>query len=313
MRKILFTIALLILAVSVHGQDTTVVYQSVFGNSNSTWYVYLKEFSMYADATDVKQALAGDTVFVDGNVYNILRRDYSESTEGVQAFFHDSILLRENETHSKLYIKQYYNGTYAHVSEIVVMDLDLNVGDTLNTENWDKLVLNAFDTIPTIRIDSIFFENGRKILRTNFHNRAWFNDVDTLMFIEGVGPSLGPEYPRRLEHIELLCHYKDGVETYHNNPGIEGCLIGGGIFDGIEFCDRDSFCEVFPNPCTDVINIAATAATDYMLLSSDGRLVQIGKLPDGSTAINMHDYARGIYFIVLTGSHQLYSRKIIKL
>ncbi|MBQ3788555.1 MAG: T9SS type A sorting domain-containing protein [Bacteroidales bacterium] len=317
MKKMAKKIGLLLLSllafVPTHGQDTAVVFQSVFGDSSSTWYVYLKEFSIYADATDVKQAVAGDSVFVDSNVYNVLRRDYSESTEGISVFYHDSILLRENETHSKLYIKQYYNGTYEHIPEILVMDLDLNVGDTLNTENWDKLELHDFDTIPTIRIDSIFFENGRKILKTNFHNRAWFNDIDTLMFIEGVGPSLGPEYPRRMEHVELLCYYRDGVEVYHDNPGDEGCLKGGGIFDNIELCEWDFFCEVFPNPCADVVYIDATEATGYMLLSSNGRLIQTSKLPGRSTAIDMHDYARGIYFIILTGAHHLCSRKIIKL
>ena len=110
-----------------------------------------------------------------------------------------TLYLRESDTHDKLFGRIKYDDNSV-TREFLIMDLSLDVGDTLNTDDWAELNVHPNQLNPVITIDSIYYKDGRKHLRTDFigkgkHWSTWPPVIyDTLTFIEGVGPDMGLPY-----------------------------------------------------------------------------------------------------------------------
>ena len=71
----------------------------------------------------MRQVIAGDTVYMDGRTYYYLRHNNDESMYELGVYNNEPQLLRENESHSKLFFKENYPGI--SVPEILIMDMDL--------------------------------------------------------------------------------------------------------------------------------------------------------------------------------------------
>ena len=163
--KTLVLLFLMASSLASRGQDTIQPrYQSVFGDSCATWYIYCMD-GLEGIGTDIRKYTHNDTIKIEETTYNILRRTGSISMFSHYGNIHQ--YMRESRDHSKLYFKgQGYPED--DFPEVLIMDLDMNIGDTMDTQGWLEYSYypNEYNS-PTIIIDTVYYNEGRKILRTN--------------------------------------------------------------------------------------------------------------------------------------------------
>ena len=312
MKKIIIPFIFIIgLAHSVCGQS----YQSVFADSCATWYIFSVTENNLAGGTDVRQVIAGDTVYMDGRTYYYLRHNNDESMYELGVYNNEPQLLRENESHSKLFFKENYPGI--SVPEILIMDMDLEAGDTLDTHGWSGLFFDGLlDLIPRITIDSCFNLSGRKILRTDFSFVSFGGRKDTLFFIEGVGPSFGPYYPRQRHLNSLSCYYKDNICLYHGKDYFfnQDCVHGWSA-DIDKIGEGGIKCTVYPNPTFDKCTVSVSESFDNSIEVRDisGKRIVSDHFFGNNYYLNIFNFPKGIYYVSVKNQSSFKCIKLIKL
>ena len=327
MRIQAFILLLLTLgSLASRGQDTIQPrYQSVFGDSCATWSVYYYiDRTIYGTLT--RQAFTEESIIINQTPYKLLRCVLDFTWEWVDFYPEESLFLRESPDHSKLYYKEHLIADPARsFSEILIMDLDLNVGDTLDTHGWSDLILRNEPEVPVIRIDTIYYSDGRKVLQTNYQkgNRYFPNGYDTLLFIEGVGPSWGPFYAGNVEPLSLICYNKDGEPIYQGQmyrPEREmPCYITSYGPYALKIADNAEAYEAaaYPNPTRNIVNIALSRPSFYTVtvVSPTGNVVHHHAFNGESTCVDLQEHPCGVYFLTITtiDNPHKQSLKIIKL
>lgn len=305
---------------TLRAQDTnTHVYQSVFGDSLTEWNVIITNEKPYsADAcamrlTPVSVVSIGDSVASYIRVVN---------NGGGSNYDYFDRLIRESEDHSKLYLNDYWAINYGNYPDIILMDLSLEVGDTLDTSSWppydDPLELGSFYNAesepPTIRIDSIYHVDGRKILQTNYSHPTEFQN-DTLLFIEGIGPSMGFTYATDRDYLFnfLLCYHRDEELIVFDKHFGGDCYVEWTI-GNIQDNDH-SFIALYPNPVHDVlyVEMADSKPTTLTFVSTDGRPMLQREVQGEHVDINVSALPSGVYTLTLQNKQHSTTKKIVKL
>ena len=348
MKKICLTIAIALLAgTAATAQDTATVYRSVFGDSVTIWteaYMFLSHEPMEASRCHsyVRLAFTNDTVVVSGETYIRASTGYYNTFTNnyfINHYYGD-VILRESIDHSKLYGYYYYDEGYGNIylspdsAEILFMDLSLNVGDTMQNGVWQ-----SSGNVPPLVIDSVYYQNGQKHLRTNLVRR-WnlTNFMDTMEFVEGVGPTWGMYYGwcqdvscilQGKEFFTMICCIHDSVHEYSNDKLIDensesyvylqvhnDCYAIDWHDDiewhGIDGIDRLT-AMMYPNPVNDVIYLSGIDddvkyCVIYNSIGAPEGLFGIGS--DGK--IDVSSLQKGLYFMILNGN-KYRSLKFIKL
>lgn len=315
MKKILHSIFLSVCVcwlsvTTVHCQSSP-VYESVFGDSCSVWYIFSESTDHLYAGTNVRQVLDGDTQIIDGTYYMVLRNASYQSSNILPLYFDEPQYIRESDNHSKLYFKENFPGR--SFPEILVMDLNLSIGDTLDTRGWEELMDFDLDAaVPKIRVDSVFWIDHRKVLRTDFYHNSWMGK-DTLCFIEGIGPTFGLLYPMHRIN-KLSCLFKDDRVIYHwKNYSEVGCNYG--WLSEINEQEKPSPFIIYPNPTHNDLYIQFPTATEYHLTlrTQSGALLYEKKVDDNHTTLNIADYPNGVYFVTFFYGHNATTLKVIKL
>ena len=323
--KTLVLLALLCGSWMSHAQDTVPPrYQSVFGDSSTVWFNYYEYLNDEGIGTDARQSIPNDTISIDGNVYNVLRT-IEDLSGGYHPYTFNEVLeyLRESEDHSKLYFK----GRFAHLlfPEVLIMDLDLNVGDTLDTHDWSEIYKeHCYHTHPNpiITIDTIYYRDGRKILRTNYRKSTYSNGWDTLLFIEGVGPSFGPYYAGYEDRMSLICYYRDGEHLYRGiTYGTDSAYTLNPCIRALEFGDIIKQSEnlattIYPNPVHDAFDIVFPAAATYnvAITTLTGCVLQTETVTGDKLHVDIQQYPKGVYLLsVVDQNNNKATMKIVKL
>ena len=335
MKRVIFFISLVFCSMNVTAQDS-VAYRSVFSDTLTIWEGI--NVRQWIDAIRMISR-ANDTITIDGQKYHILRDDGGYAGTCPYSVY-DEYYVRESESRDKLYFRFYVSSHLADsiTSEMLVMDLSLNVGDTLDTKSWDKCPYLGDRPTPKITVDSIFYLDGRKIMRTTciaYHNHPYYSVIsDTLFFIEGVGPSMGIGFPLHAKGalycaegilwesgISIRCHFADSILDFHytNYYSMDMDWWGdvcyfyepGGNITGT---DSQSV-NIYPNPAQNTITINGTIPpqSSYRIVSSDGKTVRSGTLSDSSNSINVSNLKKGLYLISIESSHNKTIKKFVKL
>ena len=331
--KTLVLLALLCGSWMSHAQDTVPPrYQSIFGDSVTRWYIFQESFTPNAQGgTETREAIINDTAIIDGHIYQIVRYNYYRSIEDFYILDDYKLYFRETPDHSKLYFKPieaWGNSTDYH--EVLIMDLDLNVGDTVDTRHWSELPNFRYEPfVPNIRVDSIYYLDGRKIVRTNLTNLSPDGAKDTLLFIEGAGPSFGLYYPAAKwaedhTHTTLVCYERDEIIQYHGTyyyyyydiyyAHSTDCLRGwsrGGIKVPREFA-----INAYPNPVHDAFEIALPAAATYnvAITTLTGCVLQTETVTGDKLHVDIQQYPKGVYLLsVVDQNNNKSTIKIVKL
>lgn len=332
MKKALMILALLATGMCASAQDT-VTYHSIFGDSTTMW----EGINVDAGGVDIilMTSKADDTAVIDGQKY-LVQRDYQEIHWQPGYSVCGRYYIRESESKDKIYLRY---GCYGDTtSEILVMDLSLKVGDTLNTGTWANCAALGTRPAPQIMIDSIFYLDGRKMMRTNCIAQYPYSShpiYDTLYFIEGVGPSMGIGYPVHAtdplytsEGISwaccpsIWCHFKDSVLDFHytnyysiNMDWSEGYVVCS--YSEIVSLQNNGKrqIEVYPNPSQDKITISGSLSPQsrYKIVTLDGKVMSEGSLPYDSNTIDISNFGRGVYLICIEDNKNKTIKKIVKL
>ena len=312
MKKIVLLALSVVWTFVVHGQDVdSVVYQSVFGDSVARWYEHQGNWD-YGGCADAYDIFTDDTLSIDGISYKKLRwvelqhvLDVCHITDAKNSLN----LFRESETHDKLFFRQIDPQYLDTTPELTIMDLSLNVGDTMGRSGGYPVVAT---------IDSVFYRSGRKILRTTYENAGG----GTLFFIEGVGPSFGMTYvqnvPNPLFQISLVCYYRDTTFEYHDNviyPDWETCVVSYEV--GIEDNQRgvDVLVTASPNPTAGIVNVETSMEDVHRIkvLSSDGRMLLEKTVHGNHSVVDLTGFPEGVYFLCVEGESKYMIKKLIKL
>lgn len=173
--KTLFTTLLfaIIVQTNIYGQ-----YTSVFGTSYTEW----NYITLFCDAGFVESFVQNRDTLIENNMYKVV---------------YDFGLLRESDDNSKLWFRA-LNDT----EEILIMDMNLNKGDTFSFSSLDVIV------------DTIFVENNQKIIEFDLmpYHCGYY---EKLRFVEGIGINLGFRFALtglKDEPWLLRCHTKDADE-----------------------------------------------------------------------------------------------------
>jgi hypothetical protein len=264
------------------------IYQSVFGQDSTTWNNF---YELPDVGINVRYSVVGDTD-INSISYKKLYNNWSYSIDG---------FLREDSTRSKLYL--YYS---ALDSEYLVEDLNHQIGDAI------------FYQGEIVTIDSIYYLENRKHLRTNTFMFQWPLEYVRLEFIEGVGPTSGfflsPFNSISFSGI-LLCHSRDTESTFIFSDTAYDCNYNWlGIHD-ISFGEK---LILFPNPAQSEIVAELNEQTqlnlDYLITDMSNKILLKGKLRSGKNSIGISQLSHGSYFIrVLNEKKTIVSKLFFKL
>lgn len=312
------------LTTTLRAQDTNAhIYQSVFGDSLTEWYARYGNYDRTYMITMHLLSYSQDTISMDSNTYHYLindEDDYGWCNNIVN--IGGPHLLRETPSHDKLYItvQDFCDGDT--LPEMLLMDLSLEAGDTINTYNWwTYLCLSGYHApIPTIRIDSVFYVDGRKVQKTNY-SVASDSYSDTLLYIEGIGPSVGLLYPFfRGIYSNLNCYIQDNDIVY-KNMNRNGCSDRG-YQDNCECCwwvgvdDVEAVTvSIRPNPVHDVLHIemADSGPTALTFVSADGRFMLQREVQGEHVEVNVSAMPSGVYTLTIQNKQHSTIKKIVKL
>lgn len=323
MKKTIILSFAMLMGLSARCQDT--VYESIFGSLYMQWYVAQYWFG---DAVTFEElVMTADTLQIDSSVYHCVKSPVSHF--GMRGYIYDLynvlmyspnehepiILIRESEDHSKLYFRpraiSYGPFTYESEEEILIMDLSLRVGDTLDHTGLDHFVeysrecgVTYDNRYPELRIiaDSIYYQEGRKHIRTNLIITDYYGyPCDTLTFIEGIGPTQGLLYWTitfdSYFYERMLCCEKDDIKLYQR----DGCYVWI-IDDKIDTVDCSTYL-VYPNPAHEVIEICGmdNSLHTITLVSLAGQEVYRTSSYNNNVSVNVGSFAAGFYLVCVDG------------
>ncbi len=321
------------MAISTSKAQDSVVYKSVLGDSIAEWYDLFLTEDLSTGNTVPSIVLTNDYIKISDTVYYIYQSFQSAhyNVPDLYCFteLYDSTkYIRESDDNSKLYFRW-----AGQSSEMLIMDLNLKVGDTLDTRSWKWENIDEyyyiFDSIyngPTIVVDSVYYHDGRKCIRTNYyitfeHHSGFYPPyTDTLKFMEGIGPNLGIMYVpitmltkagwRYFKEI-LFCYFKDDTFEYHRETQYS-CLIWWTI--SIDEADKSS-ANIYPNPTKDKLFITDLAAEEHTIkiISQMGKVMKIITTNESEIEIDLKGFPSGVYNIIIVNNNGLTSKKIIKL
>jgi hypothetical protein len=193
--------------------------------------------------------------------------------------------------------------------ERLIMDLDLEVGDTFDVSSNYFYGCNG-ETIAIVEsIDSI---EGRKRINFNCDNGGGFLN-ETFQFIEGVGPNTSLVYLTNEEFdlIELTCKkYENDSLVFHFNPEEDDCFFSTINSNDIEKTDY----KIFPNPFKESINIKSEnnqGEFTIEILNIKGELL-IKKQISNQSEIKLNNFPTGLYLYKVYTKKQVIIGKMIK-
>lgn len=279
---------LLILTTSISfSQD----YESLFGTESTQWNMTIG--NLWGIGTTEHQE-SGDTI-IDNNSYMIIN--------GYAGFEEIKGYLKQDSLNEKAW---YRNNQMQE--EILVMDLSLEVGDSLFIQGvWNSDHRHYF-------VDSVYTKNERKHIQFDLTvNIPFISYTEKFTLIEGVVSNMGFRYQDNdfingLPSI-LLCAFKNEDKIYGEGQCVISSTQDSHIAEHI---------SIYPNPVVDNINLKISTSIpngQIEIINAQGKVVY-SKSGSFSVAenIDLSEVSEGIYFIVLRDYDlkTVQTKKIIK-
>ena len=259
-------LALLLMAggVTMQAQE----YESYFGADSTRLNVL--QYCIDWVTTGYMEINTADTVHINGH-------DYLHATPRGFFFENAELYFREETSTGRLY--RYF--PMIDEEEVLLCDMTLTVGDTFyHIDSWGMAHTSV--------VESVSFENGRKVIRFALPYLPWH---DALTFREGIFPNNFPI--GYLDYFDcennLLCEYKDGEQVFEN-PEYNTCYI-----DETSVQEQDlQHVSLYPNPAKETVLIEGAKAAEVQVYNVFGQLVKTVK---DSHEINMAGLSQGVYLL----------------
>lgn len=205
-------ITLLFISFSLIGTSYGQSYQSIYGDSSTTWSIIKVSNTDYvcSDFFD----LGSDTT-IASNTYKILD-NYG--------------YVREDSVAGKVW---FYDDFWSQ--EFLVMDLSLNATDTFMIYDWNG-------TPEVFTVDSVNFISGKKHVYINA-NVNIIGTGEPLIFVEGSGPNGAFNYHRNSggTYISsfMMCHSKNDIKVLGNTMFMDSCEVCWVGLDELDYSSKE--------------------------------------------------------------------------
>ncbi len=344
MKKALISTLAVMLATAAITQDTA-RYKSALV-PGTQWYEMnlFQTQNLRIIAASARLIIDSTTIIVDSTMYHVVDyRPYSGS-----CIFFPVACLRESEDQSKVYGRYYYSyndvgmDDYSRLSdETLLMNLDLDVGDTFDLIDQEYLRVRPYHPPIKAVVDSVYFQDGLKHIRfASFHSRdqeLWESSFEldgsedilnkftkhvAFEFIESIGCTWGYSYyaeesstPPQRVMSRLLCLYRNGelIYTPYEDDNHPRCLICMGT-SAIDTIDMTQPIIASPNPVLDYLTLSQMPYGEKTIIIQDAtgrewmKLYNFGQ----SAQINLSHLPRQIYFLSVLHESGVFTQKIIK-
>ncbi len=286
--KTAIAVVFLFLTVNLSAQ-----YQPIYKDTSTYFKITMEVFDAAYGGVELR--FEGDSV-----VNNITYK---------KVYFYNSIrdlvgLMREDSLSSKAW---FYGSN--DTAERLIMDLDLNVGDTFDISS----PFFYYSEEDLAIVDSVTTWNGRKVITFSGKFGGGFIS-QRLKFIEGVGPNASLMYltNEQFNLALLTCEkYENEVPVFKYFPGLNDCLQGGGAVD--EVSDRNPI-DIFPNPFDNEITIKGNSGysgIQFQLYDINGKRL-FNSHVSANNIIDLAGLSSGIYFYSLQLQNGFKRGKLIK-
>jgi len=214
-------------------------FKSYFGKEYSKWYILYD--GKTCPNTFNYLTCANRTTIIEGKTYQFLyeiNEPLNDIVNSVPANTISYQYLREDSVSGRLYYRYMINSGFgtSYSPEILVSDMSLHVGDSIqlkvtdaNLSLWDNLKLSTYDNNYYAVVDSVFFKDGLKKIRTSALFNSDYNNLfekpkTALTFTEGVGSNLSPildycHFAYMSDISKLMCNVQDNNTTHFNISG----------------------------------------------------------------------------------------------
>jgi len=253
--------------------------------------------SFQTDENITQYYLYGDTVISSIAYKKVSRRTgYKSACFDTVTSYSPFVLyaaLRDDTLNKKVYaiLFQNQNGTPCPTNqEFMLYDFDLQVGDSIKTNDW--CVLGQNEEISSIGNYSIF----------SIPNVKHFF-IGTNVLYEGIGSNLGL--------FELIFISVSGLQQGLIDYCREGCDLTTSISEKNKLREQVS---VYPNPSYAIFNIAVPTLKDEVqvtIYNLSGQQIKTLFIKDQGI-IDLSKQPNGIYFVKVIHQHQVITKKIIK-
>lgn len=309
----LLFLAILGLTVTARSQDTipsqdTTSFQSFFGRESTEWH---GEIWAYDWGWGGLLRMGSDTIVEDIQYKRIEYYDAERYLDGSYYERRDSVYdfyLREDTVAGRLWCR-YPDDFFADTpsgwngeKEALIVDMRLSIGDTF----W------AAERVPEFPV-CIVVDTATVDHRRTISLKALGHMYPDLKFIEGVGCTNLFNYTMlnyRSIGSRVRCCHKDGELAYHSSwvNSEDECVPM--MFVGINECEVSQDISIYPNPCTNKVWVKSENIKIITLCDVKGNVMKTDI--DVHNSLDISNLSRGIYFLRVDTSNNVYYRTIIK-
>ena len=291
--KKLIIFFILSLSISVNAQ-----YESVFGDQSTSWKLLMSSVE-FIELDFVSRTHTSDVAFdtiIGGETYK--RYQYTDESGLFQ------YEMKEDTVEGKVWMGMLDFDDTMYLK----YDLSLNVGDTFYFHN----------PIDTGIVQNVFYQGGKKHIE---FNKNHYLSGEPIMFIEGVGPTIGFVdwilYSPSIEQIGyIVCQQKDGLTTYVNEIS-NSCTLS---FANTDEIDNELSLELYPNPISsnyfNIITKSKLTRKDiqiYNLNGSDLIDFKLEIIKDNKYEISLPEVQTGVYTIQINTIKGVLRKKLVVL
>ena len=311
MKKLLSLYVFAVLSLSAFAQtDTVAGYKSIFGHESTVWNG-AKEYWDDPHWFNYILQTSYDTIIDSLNYKKIDCYRYIISTNSWGRCPESEFFLREDTITGKVWVRYETDNNNFNMADTdyLVVDMTLEIGDSILLQRaatsrlWGEMFY----------VRNISYSGSGKTIHLQDVIDDFKLPTRDIYFIEGVGCSHLFDFA--IDYIYrtiLVCCHKDGELIYHNaipNYPDEDCIVPyGGA--GIDNCDDKVSVSVFPNPCTDWIEVNGENIQSASLCDIKGNVVMADiEVP---SRISMADIPSGVYFLRVVQDNMVSSRSVIK-
>lgn len=275
--KHIFSCVFIFISIGIKAQ-----FSSIANGDSISWMLKHEVWDM----AQIESLYLSDTIKLNSkNYYQVYIID--NGSDGLVGYF------REDSTTGKTWFWGVNDTT-----EYLIMDLNLNISDSI-------LIKIAGYEEKYAHVKNIEFDNGRKIITTDYHFGGGFIS-ENLKFIEGIGPNASILYQVDLSTAltlnslfgYLVCKAYNNSEliyawdTVHFECGL--------MWDYIENHIKDQII-IYPNPASQVIKISSQDHLTIEIFDLMGKLI----LKTIENEIKISNISTGVYLIKVTKENKI--------
>ena len=302
MKKILFTISLIVSAITFYGQD--------FAPIGAEWY-YNEQFAFSGDINYIKFTSEKDTLIFGKNCKKITKRhkilcNDRPDTEYIYSR-NDTVFFRDT-TFNEFQILYDFSANPTDSWIIKIMDEEQDI-DTITI---------TVDSVSTTQING---QNLKTLYVTYNKDDENMPEIYSSTIIEKIGDIkyMFNWYP--WSNIACDGNYTSGLRCYQDSDigmystGIVDSCDYVYIWTGISQTKSGARIELFPNPTQDFVKIKVADISNYSieLLDLNGKLLKSTETSNSVLRLDLPQINRGVYVIIVRQGNQILGyKKLIK-